>query len=70
MNELYMLVILYGAFSGASSTGTVLGPNQLTKTGPMDIATCVAAANALVSASPTMLHASCEQNQQMVIYSR
>lgn len=68
MQELYLLTILYAAISGASSGVTTLSPNAYTKTGPMDQASCLAAANALNNTS-SMFHATCEHYPSMTIYS-
>lgn len=59
MAETWMLTIVYGVFVVASSSGTVLGPNQIGKVGPMDLPTCQAAATALNGSSPAM-HAGCQ----------
>lgn len=61
MIELYMLVTLYGQFAvSATTSGTLIGPNQMSKMGPMDSETCQRAADALNAQSPNF-HANCER---------
>jgi hypothetical protein len=50
MTTLYLLVIIYTAVSGGSSSSL----------GPMDIDTCQKAANSLIAAAPGRLIAFCQ----------